>query len=263
MPIKEQLETYEGAIEVSFQGLPAVKLVSVRMPKHTNWFMRIAESTRRRFFTLEKDWHIDLDGIGYNEDLNGRITIKRAAANGEEIIYDGASIPFPWLVSFLTIGILRPLGAMLVASIVHDFAFKFGTLHVTNEKGESKEVTIERHHADRLFRDMLQTINRTFPVEWVAWFAVRLGWLFGIDYAGVAYGGKKPAWVIAITSLTVIPLAMGLLFFRKEIAPVLDAALTVGTILYLVFYLATVAVLWQKRQFGGAENRKSKSVPST
>ncbi len=47
----------------------------------------------------------------------GSARVRRAVAG-----FDGASVPRPWLVTAVGGGILRPLGVMLIASIIHDFA---------------------------------------------------------------------------------------------------------------------------------------------
>lgn len=236
-------ETYNGAIWVRFNCLPAINLVSVIVKKKANWFQRIAEATRRRFFTLDKDWHIELGRIGYKPELNGTVTIPRIV-EGKPVVFDGASVPLPWLVSFLSLGILRPLGVMLIASILHDFAFKFGYLLVSSEEGlPPKKVYVERDDMDHLFRDIIGTVNQVAGVGWVAWFFVRLGWLFGVKYNGKFFGGKSPTCVImvAMTSLFFLSgyLLEGFQFQQQR----LEFLVTFLVLFYLLFYVATVLVL--------------------
>lgn len=242
-------EQYKGNIEVSFEDVPAVNLVSIKLDKETTWFMRVAESTRRRFFTLEKDWQITLGGIEYQTELNGEVTVSRESSKGL-IVYDGASIPMPWLVSFITIGILRPLGAMLIASLVHDYAFKFGYLMVRKEGEDvAKRIDIPRHHADRLFHDILQTVNQTFPVEWIAWFAVRLGWLFGVEYANQKYGGKTPWLVIGVFTVFLGGFIFALFGNFSKVVDRFTDSLGIAAIVYFLIYSATVlAVKYRSRR---------------
>jgi hypothetical protein len=79
--------------------------------------------------------------------LAGEIIIPQKV-EGHLFELDGASIPLPWLVSLLTIGILRPLGVLLIASIVHDFAFRHGDRWVRKRNGEVEKVSMTRDVPD-------------------------------------------------------------------------------------------------------------------
>jgi hypothetical protein len=276
MPKNEPLqETYRHAkLTVSFFGLPAVRLVSVlfrpedggtkeiptRSPSgetyQPSWFTRVAESTVRRHFTLERDWEITISGITFNPRLNGTLTIparvnddNASDGRGELVVFDGASVPMPWLISFLSLGILRPLGVMLTASIVHDFAFQFGYLLIT-QTGEkkAKKVTITREVADRLFREIIITVNKLPIVGWVAWLAVRLGWFGLVRYKGKRFGGRAPLLELVFTALL---FALPLIYiFMPENGSDTDRALQVLTVFassYLLTYFATLIRLAMRR----------------
>ena len=195
------MEKYTGSIDVQFDGMPAIKLESYQPGYDAGVGERLAIATRRRRFTLIEDWHIELGDIGYQVGLNGTIEIPvRYPGSGEKIVFDGASIPVPWLISLLTIGILRPLGVALVGSIVHDYAYQYGTLRVISHEGSpAVEIPVERHKADRLFRDIIGTVNRLPPVGYIAWLAVRIGWLW-VPYNNKKHTGKKPIleYIVAI-----------------------------------------------------------------
>ncbi len=276
LPENEPLhEIYrDGILTVSFFGLPAIKLVSVlftpedggtsESPKNTStdetyqpsWFTRVAESTVRRHFTLERDWEIAISGITFNPRLNGTVTIPaRVNCNnasderGELVLFDGASVPMPWLVSCLSLGILRPLGVMLTASIVHDFAFQFGYLLIT-QSGEERatKVPIAREVADRLFREIIITVNKLPIVGWVAWLAVRLGWFGLVRYKGKRFGGRAPLLELVFTTLLfTLPL---LYIFMPANASNTDRALQVLSVLagfYLFAYFVTLICLALRR----------------
>lgn len=188
-----ETERYSGSIKIRFDGMPSIKLESYRPERKVGLWERLAIATRRRRFTLQEDWILELDEIGYKSGLNGRVKIPvRHPSSADPIVFDGASVPLPWLVGLLTIGILRPLGITFVASIVHDYAYKYGTLPVA-EHGDSvfQELPLERHKADHLFRDIVGTINRLPPVGYIAWLAIRIGWLW-IPYANKRFTGRKP-----------------------------------------------------------------------
>lgn len=227
-------EHYEKAISVKFEALPSIKLVTILMKGNATPLQRLAEATRRRFFTLQEDWKVELDKIKYDSKLNGVVTIPREI-DGQEVVFDGASVPLPWLISFLTIGILRPLGVMLTASILHDFAFKYGYLPVSRASDKPVEVAIQRHNADQLFRDVISTVNDLNSVGLVAWFFVRLGW-FTVKYNGKRWGGRPP--YIQTFLFLLILIFFGALFLSFPKATVISLI-----VLYMAFYLLTIYII--------------------
>ncbi len=126
-------------------------------------------SSRRRFMIAE-DWEI---GVRH-ELLTGRVSIPK-----ETFHFDGASIPAHALVSFLSFGILRPLGVAFIPSLVHDYAYVHGGVRV-----DGTYKPLEREAADALFRDMFYAVYKGRPsfLGWAAWAAVRLGRFIGVEY---------------------------------------------------------------------------------
>jgi len=185
------MEKHHGSIKVEFDGMPSILLESYKPHGKSNLFQRLSVATRRRRFSLAAPWNLALNDIGYDSDLNGTIDIPVNDAKGQRIVFDGATIPVPWLVSLLTIGILRPLGVVLIGSIVHDYAYQFGHLRVRSKSQEIVKVPLERHTADKLFRDIIGTVNRLPPVGYIAWMAVRIGWLW-VPYSGKRWTGRPP-----------------------------------------------------------------------
>ncbi len=166
------MENYDGIIDVEFEGMPSIRLESFKTSDDVGMLERLAIATRRRRFSLFEDWTIELGDIDYCDELNGVVKIPAKGSDKKTIIFDGASIPMPWLVSLLTVGVLRPLGVILVGSIVHDYAYQFGSLRLSKAGEEFKDVEISRDRADRLFRDIVGTVNRLPFVGYVAWFFV-------------------------------------------------------------------------------------------
>ena len=165
-------------------------------------------ASKRRLWKLVDDWCVVLcgtkkvscvDGLA----LNGKIVIPKCT------IVDGASVPLPWLVSFLTFGFLRPTGILLIPSIVHDYAYEHGCLRYRNEDGTETCREICRDDADWLFREMIRGINHTWFWAYVAWLAVRLGWWF-VKYNGARRGGKPPYGVLVCVLLALPVLAAAL-----------------------------------------------------
>lgn len=160
-------------------------------------------ASARRLFKLENDWqvHIQLREAEYDDcNLSGNILIPVSFKESMTLL-DGASVPLPWLVSFLSLGLLRPLGVMLTASIVHDFAFQHGGLLYLQANGEREFRVVPRHLADKLFYNIIREVNDMPITALLAWLAVRIGWTF-VKYAGEPRGGDPP--VIAISALIII-----------------------------------------------------------
>ncbi len=143
---------------------------------------------KRRWWELADDWCVVLCGMQSTKRKvpDGKIVIPKGT------VTDGASVPLPWLVSFLTFGLLRPTGILLIPSIVHDYAYKHGCLRCRNQDGTETCREISRADADWLFREMIRGISHTWFWAHVAWLAVRSGWLFCVKYAGKRIGRKTP-----------------------------------------------------------------------
>lgn len=230
---KPEFERYKKTISVQFKALPSIKLVTILMEENATPLQRLADATRRRFFTLKEDWRLTLGEIGIKE-LNGDVIVPREV-DGKEVVFDGASVPLPWLISFLTIGILRPLGVMLTASIVHDFAFKYGYLLVSKDSGTLEKVQLERHNADQLFRDITSTVTKLSSVGLVSWFFIRLGW-FTVKYNGKRWGGKPP--YIQTFLFLIFLIFFGALFLSFPKATIISLIF-----LYMAFYLLTIYII--------------------
>lgn len=193
-------EEYEGTIDLVFDDMPSIRLESFKPTHNAGMLQRLAIATKRRRFSLRDDWKIELKHIAYSDELTGTVEIPEKDDGEKSIVFDGASIPFPWLISLLTVGILRPLGVMLIGSIVHDYAYKYGSLRVSKNGQNFEDVSLPRHTADKLFRDIVSTVNRLPAVGYIAWFAVRLGWPW-VKYNGKRFGGKIPFVEYALLAL--------------------------------------------------------------
>ena len=229
------MENYDGTIDVQFEGMPSIQLESFSCIDGAGMFERLAIATRRRRFSLFEDWTIELGDIDYSNELNGVVEIPARDNNKKTIIFDGATIPMPWLVSLLTVGILRPLGVMLVGSIVHDYAYQFGSLRLSKGGEDYKDVKISRHRADRLFRDIVGTVNQLPFVGFVAWFFVRIGWAW-VKYDGKRFGGKAP-----VVEYAVLLMVLTALWWLYSVMG-LGLSITAVTSVYVVLYLASLSI---------------------
>ena len=186
------MATYCGrTIDVTFNALPALVpelLVTTGGSRLLRWW----KAGRRRRFRLPFGWlvRIDCGPRGHKlRNLEGTILIP----SGEGPIYDGASVPLPSMVTFFTLGILRPHGVMLTGSIVHDYAYRTGKLKFLGPNG-TKDVRVQRHEADLLFREMIRTVNGMAFWAFIAWLAVRIGW-FAVKYNDKRFCGKPPVGI--------------------------------------------------------------------
>ncbi|WP_299489118.1 DUF1353 domain-containing protein [Acaryochloris sp. IP29b_bin.137] len=189
-------------------------------------------ASARRLFCLENDWHlrIQLRETEYDHcDLSGDIVIPVSFRQSLTLL-DGASVPLPWLVSFLSFGLLRPLGVMLTASIVHDFAFQYGGLVYAHKNGEREFRPVRRDLADKLFSNIIQSVNDMPITARLAWLAVRLGWFF-VKYNGRSRGGKPP--ILATFVLIAILLCLAGVIFSFG----LEICVTSVALFYLLMFI--------------------------
>jgi len=228
-------EHYTGTIDVTFDELPPIRLESYRPAGPVGTAQRLAIATKRRRFSLRDDWRIRLADIDRAERFNGTVVIPATDEDGRPNLFDGASVPLPWLVALLTLGVLRPLGVMLAGSIVHDHAYRHGTLRIERDGEPARDVALERHEADRLFRDIVGTVNRLPAVGKVAWFAVRIGWPW-VEYDGKRFGGKVPVGEYALLVAILLALYLG---YAVLGATALGCAILIP---YLLLYLASLTI---------------------
>lgn len=222
---------YSGSIQVQFNQLPSV-IPQLLKTQFSSVVERFKGAIKRRWFHLESDWSITVNGFQYDPNLNGTIIIPETYQNVKTRI-DGASVPLPSVVSFLTFGILRFLGVMLTASVVHDFVFKYGVLVIRDASGTDTPQPVARDVADLLFRDIISTVNRMPITAYVAWIFVRLGWWFGIKYNGQPRGDAFP----------LIPVAIALVVLALVIGAIQQLGLVTVFITFALFYLIAYAII--------------------
>ncbi len=239
---------YKGTIEVEFESLPGL-IAQLLDTSSNNPFERFYAASKRRNFHLDKDWNIRIGNA--DESLNENIVVP-VSYNGKVTVLDGASVPLPWLVSFASLGVLRPLGVMLTASVVHDFAYEHGGLLYKKEDGTTEFREIRRDLADDLFRNIIATVNNLPLTSKIAWLAVRLGY-FGVKYAGQVKGGEFPYTALAAAVGIVLTILM---YFSL-------LGFTGGIIVFAVFYaLAFMLLGASKKERGGTgSSDKTKQEP--
>lgn len=242
-------EFYDGPLQISLAQIPAVRLRSIELPPNAGPLQKFTVATQKRQFTLAEDWKISIDGIDCPGDLNGVITIPARGPGGKEHRFDGASVPLPWLISFLSIGALRPLGVMLIPSLVHDYAFMYGELLVApTPEEEAQPVPLQRHEADNLFYGMIRTFNGDPITAWLAYLAVRLGWILRVKYNGRLRGGRFPirTGLIGLGMITALVLAG--LFLPGDPADRFAMMGIFFVVVYLGIYSLTVLTIFLSKK---------------
>ena len=180
----------EGVLKLTADKLPLLEPILLRTSCMTSG-ERIRSARRRRRFNLVEDWTVKVS-CWRGGDLTGEFVVPREYERRLQE-FDGASVPCPWLVTAVSGGVLRPLGVMLIASIIHDFAFAYGFL-LFREHGKLKKREIGRRDADRLFHDIIVTVNEMPVVAWIGYAAVRAGWLVGVKYGEKRWGWDAVPW---------------------------------------------------------------------
>ena len=237
---KELADTYSDVIDIHIDELPGLQ-PQVLPTRQQNPWRRFLAAGRRRSFTLVRDFSMTLNGEALLSKLRGTVIIPRES-DGKSNVFDGASIPLPWVVSYLSFGVIRPLGIFLVASVAHDFAFKHGYLPI-HANNKIRHIPIARHEADDLFRQITMTVNNTPFFSQLAWHAVRLGWWF-IPYAGQYRTGEKPVKSTILAALAVVIATVGVVVLNGTVFAELNGIGLPMAIFGLIATIMGVVYLW-------------------
>jgi len=119
--------------------------------------------TGSRQWVVAKDFHFTLDAVEY------------VIPKGFQ--FDGASIP-KFLHTWLS-----PTGVLLMGGLIHDYAYKYATL---KRKGKGTWGMMTQKYADVIFRDINVEINGFHFLNYLAYWALRLGGF-------VAWNGHRKA----------------------------------------------------------------------
>ena len=115
---------------------------------------------KTRTWEITKDWKYSIVHEGNTHPTT--YVIPRG------FIFDGASVPKP-LRSWLS-----PMGVLLQGGLVHDWCYKYQSLkHSGKTKGHTEKKT--QKWADQLFRDICIDVNGFKVINYLAYFALRIG----------------------------------------------------------------------------------------
>lgn len=154
--------------------LPVLK--PLILPTQGKGFLgKILSAAKPRDYELQQDWRIQISGASY-VTTEGMDNFEGVLVIPEGAVINGASVPCPWLMAVFSFGVMRPVGVLFTASVVHDYAFTNGEWEYQQANGSQASRPIERQVADAVFRDMIQAVNGMPITAQLAWLAVRLGW---------------------------------------------------------------------------------------
>ena len=106
-----------------------------------------------RHWEIARDFEYELNGVSY------------VIPKGFQ--FDGASVP-KFLATFLS-----PVGVLLIGGLIHDYAYKYACLKPTNKK--EPLLLFNQKKADQIFRDINIEINGFYFLNYLAYWALRLG----------------------------------------------------------------------------------------
>ena len=155
----------DGTKRVGFEykEMPHMKPIPIPTKGKGFWKAIWMWLTGSRHWIVAKDFHYTLDAVEY------------VIPKGFQ--FDGASIP-KFLHTWLS-----PTGVLLMGGLVHDYAYKYATL---KRKGKGTWGKMTQKEADVIFRDINIEINGFKFLNYLAYWALRLGGF-------VAWNGHRKA----------------------------------------------------------------------
>jgi hypothetical protein len=138
-------------VEFSYEELPHMQPIRIPTKDKGFWGAIILWIMTVRTWTITKDFYYKLRGQEY--------VIPKG------FTFDGASVP-KFLASFLS-----PVGVLLIGGLVHDYAYKYACLQQKN----GTLLLLNQKLADKLFRDISIEVNGFQFLNYLAYYALRLG----------------------------------------------------------------------------------------
>jgi hypothetical protein len=109
-------------------------------------------STRK--WRLEEDWNYYINGVTYRVP--------------EGFVFDGASVP-KYFRSWLS-----PMGVLLIPGLIHDYGYKYAAILTDS----AEKFVKDQKQMDVLFRDVAIHVNGFTIINYIAYYALRLGGWF-------------------------------------------------------------------------------------
>ena len=143
----------DNRVNFKYTDYPHMKPIKIATKGKGFWGAIIMWIFGVRHWEIAKDFHYSLN----NKDFVIPAGFK----------FDGASVP-KFLAQFLS-----PVGVLLIGGLVHDYAYKYETLLMKNKKDTMGVITQKK--ADEIFRDINIEVNGFFFLNYLAYYALRIG----------------------------------------------------------------------------------------
>jgi len=143
-------------VNFKYKDYPHMKPIKIGTAGKGFWSAIIMWLLGTRKWEIAQDFHYELNGIEY------------VIPKGFQ--FDGASVP-KFLATFLS-----PVGVLLLGGLVHDYAYKYAALKPLKKKDPI--LTLDQKRADEIFRDINIEINGFYFLNFLAYWALRLGGWF-------------------------------------------------------------------------------------
>ena len=148
-------------VNFEFDQMPKMQPVPITTSSKGFWGAIWLWITGTRQWIISEDFNYKLDGVEYKIPAGFQ--------------FDGASVP-KFLATFLS-----PVGVLLMGGLVHDYGYKYATLL---KKDQTTIGYKDQKYMDKLFRDICIEVNGFYALNYLAYWALRLGGF-------VAWNGHK------------------------------------------------------------------------
>lgn len=140
-------------VGLKFKEMPSMKPIKIPTAGKGFWGAVKIWLLGVRTWEISKDWQFTVNGENY--------VIPKG------FVFDGASVP-KFLATWLS-----PVGILLIGGLVHDYVYKY-TVLLKKDKQSTSEVFTQKK-ADQLFRDINIEQNGIHFLNYLAYYALRLG----------------------------------------------------------------------------------------
>ena len=140
-------------VKIKYKEMPHMKPITIET-KSKGFFGGIW-----MWIATSRKWEITSDFLFTIDNTNYVIP--------KGFIFDGASVP-KYFRSWLS-----PMGVLLVGGLVHDYGYKYQTLLYASKKSGNGIQT--QKSMDEIFRDINICVNGFYVLNYLAYYALRLG----------------------------------------------------------------------------------------
>jgi hypothetical protein len=154
--IVDRKQVNKWRVNFKYKEYPHMRPIRIPTKSKGFWGAIFMWLLGKRHWEISKDFTFELHGTKY--------VIPKGFK------FDGASVP-KFLATFLS-----PVGVLLLGGLVHDYAYKYAALKPALQK--SSRLILNQKQADKIFRDINIEINGFYFLNYLAYWALRLGGWF-------------------------------------------------------------------------------------